>query len=172
MYAEGTNVAAERSRAEIERMLARFGATGFGYANEGDRSMITFRIGGRVVMIVLGFPAINNPLVARTPSGKLRTQTQAREALDQEIRRRWRSLVLVIKAKLTAVQDGISTLEREFLADLVVPGDGRTFGEWAIPQIEQAYQRNAMPSLVPGGPPPRQLGGGAVDISAARKIHP
>ena len=30
-YAEGTSVPVDRSRAEIERALTRYGATGFGY---------------------------------------------------------------------------------------------------------------------------------------------
>ncbi len=41
--------------------------------------------------------------------------------------RRWRALVLVVKAKLEAVASGISTLESEFLANIVM-GNGQTIG--------------------------------------------
>jgi hypothetical protein len=43
-------------------------------------------------------------------------------------------LVAVVKAKLVAVEDNISTLEREFVADLVLP-NGQTMHEWARPQL-------------------------------------
>jgi hypothetical protein len=43
--------------------------------------------------------------------------TQAKQ--EAATRQRWRALVLVIKAKLEAVEAGISTLESEFLANIV-----------------------------------------------------
>lgn len=76
----------------------------------------------------------------------------ARDAYEQEIRRRWRSLLLVVKAKLTAVADGISTVEREFLADLVIP-TGQTLAEWLAPQLEAAYAHGGVPALLPGTEP-------------------
>jgi hypothetical protein len=60
----------------------------------------------------------------------------------------------VIKAKLEAVAAGITTIEDEFLAHTVLP-DGSTFGEWAKPQLEEAYRLGSMPThlLIEG---PRQ----------------
>ena len=43
---------------------------------------------------------------------------------------------------------GISTIESEFLANIVLP-DNTTAGEWMIPQIDQAYRTGQMPSLLP-----------------------
>lgn len=40
-------------------------------------------------------------------------------------------------------------MEREFLADIVVPSTGQTYGEMAIRQITEVYQRQALPPLVP-----------------------
>jgi hypothetical protein len=51
-----------------------------------------------------------------------------------------------VKAKLEAVESGITTFEAEFLAHFGVPGGG-TFGEWAIPQLEKASRTGKMPTL-------------------------
>lgn len=55
-----------------------------------------------------------------------------------EVRQRWRALLLTVKAKLEAVECGISTLEQEFLAFIVLP-NSMTLGDWimenALPQI-------------------------------------
>ena len=56
--------------------------------------------------------------------------------------------MLVIKAKLEAVTAGISTIETEFLAN-IVPPNNTTAGEWILPQIDQAYRNGAMPPLLP-----------------------
>lgn len=52
-------------------------------------------------------------------------------------RQRWRALVLVLKAKLEAVASGISTLEAEFLANVVM-ADGRTLGAAILPRLTEA----------------------------------
>ena len=81
---------------------------------------------------------------------------QEEEAYDQACRQRWRALLLVIKAKLEAVTAGISTIETEFLANIVLP-DNTTAGEWMLPQIDRAYRTDEMPPLLPaaGSPDPR-----------------
>lgn len=65
-----------------------------------------------------------------------------------DIQGRERALYLIVKAKLEAVEAGISTVEREFFYDIVLP-DGRTAGEWMAPQIEAAYQTGQMPAMLP-----------------------
>jgi hypothetical protein len=146
-YATGTSVPPDRSRAEIEKILRRFGADQFAYGWELEVEQIQFRVAGRSVRLTLPVPAVDDPLFTQTPSGRARSAAQAEEAWKAELRRRWRSLALVIKAKLTAVQDGISTVEREFLADVILP-DGRTIAEWAGPQLERFDDSRA---LLPGG---------------------
>ena len=58
------------------------------------------------------------------------------------------ALLLVIKVKLEAATAGISTIETEFLANIVLP-DNTTAGEWMIPQIDHAYRTGEMPPLLP-----------------------
>lgn len=57
----------------------------------------------------------------RTKGGQTRTPAQQERALEAEVRRRWRALLLCIKGKLEAVESGITTFEEEFLAHLVLP---------------------------------------------------
>lgn len=148
-FAAGTSVPIERTKVEIERLLARYGCTQFGsgWAKAGgqDFAHITFKHGDVSVMLGLPMPPIAE--FAHTPTGRLRRSVvQREEAYEQEKRRRWRALMLVIKAKLEAVSCGISTLEREFLSDVVLP-NGRTIGEWAIPHLAEIQSgRLALPA--------------------------
>ena len=56
------------------------------------------------------------------------------------MRQRWRALALCIKAKLEAVECGITSFEEEFLAHVVMP-NGQTFGKLALAQIERRRNR-------------------------------
>ncbi len=67
---------------------------------------------------------------------------------EQACRQKWRALYLVIKAKLEAVESGISCFEDEFLANIVLP-DGSLVGNFMRPQIEQVYSSGNMPALLP-----------------------
>jgi hypothetical protein len=57
--------------------------------------------------------------------------------MEAAARQRWRAVVLVVKAKLEAVESGISTLEAEFLANIVTES-GRTIGEVVLPRLTEA----------------------------------
>jgi hypothetical protein len=70
---------------------------------------------------------------------------------EQACAERWRALALVIKAKLEAVQQGISTFEDEFLAQTVLP-DGNTLSRWIQPQLTSVYATGHMPPLLSAGP--------------------
>lgn len=128
-YARRTYVPVSQSRSEIERLVGRYGADQFGSASdtEGKRAMVQFRLGGWMLRFIL-------PLDVKT---------------EQQERTRWRALLLVIKAKLEAVETGITTVEQEFLAHIVTPS-GETFGQWAVPQIQEARRRGELPSSIFG----------------------
>jgi len=81
-----------------------------------------------------------------TDAGRARTPDAAKRAYEQEVRRRWRSLVLAVKAKLVAVQDEIATFEQEFLA-YAVAADGKTVGEHIIPQLKAGGSVKALPGF-------------------------
>ena len=70
------------------------------------------------------------------------------EKWEQACRQRWRALALVIKAKLEAVESGITTFEDEFLAHIVMP-DGQTVATHIKPRIAEAYEGGRMLALMP-----------------------
>lgn len=75
---------------------------------------------------------------------------KARAKWEQACRASWRALLLVVKAKLEAVEAGIVTFEDEFLAYTMKP-DGETIGEWAKRELPAVLEGKAMPPLL--GPP-------------------
>ena len=146
-YAENTSVSAERSRAEIETTLKRYGADSFGYMTDARRAQIGFQCQGRLIQISIAIPD-GSQLKAKTGKwAREVTDVQRAAWVEQENRRRWRALNLVIKAKLEAVASGISTMEMEFLAFTVLP-DGKTVGDWMHPQLEQIQASGKMPRLL------------------------
>jgi hypothetical protein len=150
-YAATTEVPADRSRAEIEATLTRFGATAFAYGWSADHSVaqVMFEMDGRRVKFSLTVPDRSDRQFTHDRAGRKRTETGMRNAYDQEMRRLWRSLLLLIKAKLEAVATGIVSAEEEFLSHIVLP-TGETVGEWVGPQLKVIYGRGDMPALLPG----------------------
>jgi hypothetical protein len=152
-YAAKTSVPVERSRAEIERTLERYGATSFAYGWDQDRAVIQFAAQDRQVRFLLPLPAKDDPAFTHFRRGQhgalqRRTENAAREQWEQACRQRWRALALAIKAKLEAVESEISDFEDEFLAHIVLP-DGSTAGQWLRPQLATAYATARMPSVLP-----------------------
>jgi hypothetical protein len=147
-YAENTIVSSERSRAEIEHVLSRYGATGFMYGWQKDAAVIMFDMLNRRVRFVLKMPDKNGHEIACTPTGRKRKPNQVQEAYEQATRQHWRALALVIKAKLEAVESSISEFEEEFLAHIVLPNN-TTVGQFMRPQIELAYGSGKMPPMLP-----------------------
>ena len=146
-YAEKTEVPSDRSRAEIEKTLSRYGATGFLYGWQGNHAVVGFGMADRQIKFLLPLPDRNSDEVRKTPQGRIRkSQKQIETAYEQAVRQKWRALALVIKAKLEAVESGITFFEDEFMAHIVLP-DGQTVGKYMRPQIEKAYKtgKNASP---------------------------
>lgn len=144
-YAKGTRVSPESSRAELEKVLARYGADAFSYGVEADRAIVAFRAQGKHVKFELTYPHVSEFRYTRTTN---RTPPQQRAAREQRVRELWRSLVLVVKARLESVESGIESFEAAFLPYIQLP-DGKTAGEFLLPQIERAYELGEMPSLLP-----------------------
>ena len=155
MYAVGTDVPVERSRAEIEKVLSKYGATQFvsGTDSESGKAMIHFKAARRCVRFILPLPDINSKefQYAATnqwdSSKKLRTPEKAYKAWEQACRAKWRALCLCIKAKLEAVACGITEFDEEFLAHIVLP-DQKTIGYHLKPQLDASYDTGKMPSLL------------------------
>ncbi len=134
-YAKDTKVPVDRSKSEIERLLCKYGADQFAYASSIDAALIGFRVHQRMIRFHLPNP---NP-------DKFRSE----DSYAQEARRRWRALCLVIKAKLEAVQSGITTFEQEFYAHILLPG-GMTVYESSRIGVDQAYKTGKPPDMLLG----------------------
>lgn len=147
-YANQTTVSPDKSLADIRGTVERYKASEFMFGMNQDRAIIGFCMQSRRVKFVLTIPKITDNEITHDARGFWRQERSRKNTLEQLIRQRWRALFLVIKAKLEAVESGITTFEQEFLAHLVLP-DGRTYGEFAVPQLEAAYKQGEMPTALP-----------------------
>lgn len=156
-YAKGTSVSTERSRAELEKMLRGAGSTSLMVGNDGDHIIIGFQLQMRTVRLTMAVPTIED--IQKTKDIRRRWSTskrayitpteRVREMRNDEERRLWRVLVLVVKAKLEAIAQGLSDVEHEFLADVVIKG-GRTVGEHLRGELERIYSGGDAPRLLLG----------------------
>lgn len=147
-YAANTSVSSERSKAEIERMLTRYGATSFASGWQNDQAVIQFHMCERRIKFVLPLPSKANKEFTHSKRG-LRREEEAYKLWEKATRQRWRALALVVKAKLEAVETQIASFEDEFMAHIVMP-DGKTVAEHARPMIAQAYKSGKVTALLPG----------------------
>ena len=123
-YAAKTDVPVSRSRDEIERTLTRFGATAFAYMSNAEGQVaISFEV--RRIRVLMRMQLPRREQFRLDKRGYERTESAIERDWEQACRQRWRSLANGVKAKLALIDDGISTVEREFLADIVVPSTDR-----------------------------------------------
>src|SRR5262245_39496106 len=132
-YASETVVPVEKSKRTIEQLLQRHGADAYHTGWDATRDVIEFGWQGKQIRFVLPRPQERDYAVS--PGGWARNGRQQRAAMEQADRQRWRALYLVVRAKLEAVEAGISVFEQEFLAFIVVPGENRTVGEILQPRL-------------------------------------
>ena len=124
-YAAGTAVPVERSRAELDTLLGKHGATSriIGMEDEPGKpraALVGFKLGPHSFKLRVPLGGIAGFEKHSTRAALTRTAARDRE--------RWRLIILLVKAKLEAIRLGVSTPEREFMADLIVD-DGRTLQE-------------------------------------------
>jgi hypothetical protein len=122
-FASSTSVSVDKTRLEIEALLAKAGATARGTAIDEAKNLakVIFYLKGARFCVSLPLPPYKATLHYKNTRRALATHEQA-------VRTRWRVLLLLLKSKLEAVRLGISSAEKEFLADLVLE-NGRTVHE-------------------------------------------
>jgi hypothetical protein len=147
-YAEGSTVSVDRSLREIRSSMESLGAFDFAHretsanvsarfrpVSPGDEKPIetafepiaelAFRVAqedGIAVGVRMRLP-LPDPWgdeFRLTATGRERSERSARDAYEAELRRRWRALALIVKAKRVAIEAGITTFEREYLGDLIL----------------------------------------------------
>jgi len=146
-FAKKTKVSVEHSKMELERLVGTMGATDYmTYSGEGGE-IIGFKVKGFVIKMKI--PPIHPERFSKTPTGRERTEEQTNRVLQQERMRLWRALILMIKAKWEAIQEGITTLENEFLPHMMLPNK-QTVREYLGPQLETLLKAGKMPPMLPG----------------------
>lgn len=146
-YAENTSVPVEKSRAEIERLLSKHKCQKFmaGVDHEQHRATVQFQAHNRIIKFEIALPDPADPKYKRIKNSYLqRSASGVTKVVAQEERTRWRALLLVIKAKLEAVESGIATFEDEFLAHVLLPNQ-QTVAEYIGPMVAQVYETGRMP---------------------------
>lgn len=156
-YANRTEVSVAKSKAEIETVLTKYGADQFISGWADDTAVVAFRMNERHIKMQLPLPDRKDPDITHYKRGYSlveRSVDAQANRYEQACRARWRALLLVIKAKLEAIETGISVFDDEFMPHIVMP-DGRTVSEHIRPAITNAYETGDMPPLLP------HFGGGA-----------
>lgn len=145
-YAAGTTVSADRSIDQIKSYLRKRGAEKIMTMEEGDSAALMFLLEDRVIRFWIQMPTIDQFMVTET--GRARKRDAALKMVDDEWKRRWRVLSIVLKGKFELVDSGIVELEEEFLAHIVTE-DGRTIYQHMKPALDGGVQQliGHMPSI-------------------------
>lgn len=146
-YAATTSVPVSNSKQEIERLLARYKADQTLFFHEQDYSVLQFRMRGRTLKFEVVVPPVKD--FHKDDKGYVRSEAGSLAAYTQEGRRRWRVLVLLLKAKLEVVDDEAVDFDSEFLANLVT-SSGETVGEKLVPIINQTLSDSSIKNLLTG----------------------
>src|SRR3972149_8623439 len=120
-YAEKTRGPESQTRAEIEKTLMRYGATGFMYGWHEKKAVIALEMESRRIKFLLPLPDIESDDIKLTSKGWEKSESEKQLSLAQATRQRWRALLLCIKAKLESVESGIETFEEAFMPHIVLP---------------------------------------------------
>lgn len=147
-YASNTNVGTFQSQQEIQSILRRYGADGFGVFERQNKAFVVFEYKNLSIKIDFDLPTIQDFTI--TQQGRSRSKDVAEKALEQEIKRRWRSMTLILKARMEAIDSGFSTIEKEFLSNIQLP-NGQTIGDALIPKLTQIAETGQMPKLLTDG---------------------
>lgn len=124
-YAEKTKVPVGQSKADIEKLVKKYGAEAFGIMEMAGIANIAFAMSGRNILFRMPLPE------------------------DAQVERSmWRAMLLTIKGKLESAERGIETFEEAFLSNIVMT-DGKTVAQHTIPAIESHYEGDASVPLLP-----------------------
>jgi hypothetical protein len=145
-YTRGDSLSSGASREHIRQALVEYGATDVVFSQRGHQSAIAFRGGGRQFRIVVSLPDSDGSVIVPGDTAQGPIGEAKEKALERANRRFWHALSLSIDAKLAAVAAGLATLESEFLAHVVLPGNHTVLDELE-PVIESAYRSGRRPSF-------------------------
>jgi hypothetical protein len=139
-YAEGTTVDTGKSRIEIERLLQKNECSHVGVMHEPGCATVYFQRKGWQVQMRVAIPRPEDgPKGYKHRAGRYWNDADRKEWAEQKGKERWRQLLLVLKAKFTALEEGVETFEQGFFAYLVV--GGQHMGDRLLPLVRQAQEK-------------------------------
>lgn len=148
-YAEKTKVPVEKTRMEIERLLRSKGVHETATAWTRKLGIVGFQHAGRVFRFEMPMPQFEGFATFPGRKWKTRTEQQQREAWEQACREAWRQILLIIKARIVAIETGAETWEVAFLAYTVGP-NGEVIGPRIVAELAKAYAGAAeLPPMLP-----------------------
>lgn len=161
-FADQTTAPTYQTINEIREWLERFGARDFLDYLDTSRGFHVFGWqdprGAFLAYMPLPdpkkFPTDKPPLA---PKGR---GSVHKSRYDQERARLLRVVFHLIKMKLIAVQEGVTTVDKEFFSDMVVwneQGRQQTVYEWYAPQIEHLKKEGLQPQVFPAIAQPKLL---------------
>lgn len=150
-YADRTDVTVSSSIGELDRMLTRRGAKAFGYMREQGRAAVVCQLDGRHIRFSIALPSPESYRLTEARKVR-RSDADVWKLVEQEERRRWRSLTLLVKAMLVAAEDGVVQLSEALLPYTVLPG-GATVYEHLGTQLDDIRDSHELPSLLPATGP-------------------
>jgi hypothetical protein len=145
-YTRGDSLSSGASLEQIKQALLDYGATDVLLSHRGNLSAIAFKGDGRQFRIVVSLPQPDGTWTIGGDTAQGRVSETKTRNLERVTRRFWHALALAIDAKLALVVAGVATLESEFLAHVVLPGN-RTILDELEPIIDSAYKCGRHPSL-------------------------
>ena len=148
-YAAGTRVATDRTQAEIQTTIRRYGADDIitGQSAEAARAFVQFRYRGFSARVMIPLPDPKERRFWVTPSGKFEREADvARAEWEKATRQQWRVLLLLLKAQFEAIENNVITAEEAFLPWILMPG-GRTIGQEVLPQLQAAADGGQLKAL-------------------------
>lgn len=151
-YAAETSVPIERSEAEIKRTLQRYGADDVvsGQSARLRQAFVQFRYKGLAVELRIALPDPDAERFHFRSDGRQRGPDQHSSLWQSECRQQWRVLLLLLKANLEAVENGLLKPEEAFLSWLLLPG-GTTVGKVLEGHLKGFLESGEAPKLLTFG---------------------
>jgi len=155
-YAEDTKVPVSRTRAEIEELLRSHGVEETATLLLKNRGIVGFQHARRVFRLEVDLPMLADFEFRRDGLQRQvkRSESEQRHAWDQACRAKWRSILLIVKARLVAIEAGAESWESAFMAHVVLP-NGELLGPGLVEKLAHTYAPGGapLPPLLPPGPP-------------------
>lgn len=161
-YAADVSTSVADTMSSLREMLEEFGATGFmDYIQQGQGySIVAFQTDSGAFIVYVPLPDPQMFSASEPPRGKTEHRRKFRSEWERERARILRVVFALVKMKLVAANEGVTSIEKEFFSDLVVwNADGRqqTVYEWYAPQVEHLRSAGLQPPILPAIAEPKRM---------------